>query len=751
MRSKTTKYRTLSILFIILLLFSSCGTGQPAENMRQSSENAEAVEESSSENRLSASFKDSSRETGGANITQLMGARLYTASWQFDMEHMRQVDTKVYCEDSGAQAELIADFAEEELRYFVVDEEGSVYYLYGQGGQDEEYTYFLRKDTSQGTTEYCGEIQNPEENIVLEQQSFDGIYDGEADSEGRLCFVNREGEALFFGANGQLTSCVQTDWALQPGASQGVVNSQGSLFVYRIDGETVELRKVDMDAGKLDKEIKIPVKLQGNSKMAVYSGYEKGLLVSDGASLWCFVPGSVQGLDKLLDWGAEGIDLQPDYVEQIGIAGDGRYSVLYLDPYKNETVQVSIEEKTQPQADDGHTVILGCMDFGNTEGIERAVKEFNKRSEEYQVEMQVYDRGDYSRYYGDLLQGKGPDLFELSDMPQEMLADKGILEDLSPYFEQSAVISTEQLLPCVREAGMWEGKIVCVFPEFYMAGKIVEQGYTQDGGWTAEDFFALGEQYPQSRLTEMDAQPFNVMLNYLPVAIGSYVDWEKQECSFGSAEFQQMLEQLKANSRKEYSGEEYSTSAEKLFYKEILTLNATIAGIEGYLEIKDAFAGTAEFAGYPNQEGKPWYRLLTNEKYGMNSASDCKAGAWAFLEFLFSEEYQSECTTLFPSVKSSFEEYLAEGRGIFDSSDGKFVYYKNRFTDERKEGYPEFDDEDRKQLRYYAENAYMQESFSIRQIQGTVQEEVEAFFQGDKSAENVAKIIQNRISLYLQE
>ena len=76
--------------------------------MRQSSENAEAVEESSSENRLSASFKDSSRETGGANITQLMGARLYTASWQFDMEHMRQVDTKVYCEDSGAQAELLS-------------------------------------------------------------------------------------------------------------------------------------------------------------------------------------------------------------------------------------------------------------------------------------------------------------------------------------------------------------------------------------------------------------------------------------------------------------------------------------------------------------------------------------------------------------------------------------------------------------------------------------------------------------------
>lgn len=197
MSLKTTKYRTLSILFIILLLFSSCSTERQAEDMRQPSESAEAVEESGSENRLSASFKDSSLETGGANITQLTGSRLYTASWQYDMEHMRQVDTKVYCKDGGAQAELIADFAEEELRYFVVDEEGSVYYLYGQGGQDKEYTYFLRKDTSQGTTEYCGEIQNLEENIVLEQQSFDGIYDGEADSEGRLCFVNREGEALF--------------------------------------------------------------------------------------------------------------------------------------------------------------------------------------------------------------------------------------------------------------------------------------------------------------------------------------------------------------------------------------------------------------------------------------------------------------------------------------------------------------------------------------------------------------------------
>lgn len=70
MSLKTTKYRTLSILFIILLLFSSCSMGQPAEDMRQPSESVEAVEESGSENRLSASFKDSFRETGGANITQ---------------------------------------------------------------------------------------------------------------------------------------------------------------------------------------------------------------------------------------------------------------------------------------------------------------------------------------------------------------------------------------------------------------------------------------------------------------------------------------------------------------------------------------------------------------------------------------------------------------------------------------------------------------------------------------------------------
>jgi multiple sugar transport system substrate-binding protein len=37
------------------------------------------------------------------------------------------------------------------------------------------------------------------------------------------------------------------------------------------------------------------------------------------------------------------------------------------------------------------------------------------------------------------------------------------------------------------------------------------------------------------------------------------------------------------------------------------------------------------------------------------------------------------------------------------------------------------------------------------QIESIVQEEVTAFFTGDKSAEETAKIIQNRVSIYLSE
>lgn len=135
----------------------------------------------------------------------------------------------------------------------------------------------------------------------------------------------------------------------------------------------------------------------------------------------------------------------------------------------------------------------------------------------------------------------------------------------------------------------------------------------------------------------------------------------------------------------------------------------------------------------------------------MNSASGCKEGAWAFLEFLFTEEYQEDYTTLLPAKKSAFEAYLEGWPENSGETADHAVYFRNMYTGERKEGYPEFGEEDKEKFRSLAENAHMQESFSIREIQGTVQEEVEAFFHGDKTAEDVAEMIQNWISLYLKE
>lgn len=741
---KTTSIWTIIYMILLPILFTSCTTQPQLDNV-------ENLEGSTSENTLSALWEDSSKEMDDANITQLVGTKLYTAEWQYDMEQMRQSDTRVYCKDRDAQTDLIAEFPEEELNCFAADEEGSVYYIYGKHSQDGEYICFLRKDTSQGDTEYCEEIQDQEENIVLDERSLNSIYHGAVDGQGQVCFFNHLGQALVFNAEGQYVSAIDTGWASELGGVQGVVNSRGSLFLYHIENGTVKLCGLDMGAGSLAQEVVVPIEPKENAGPAVFSGYGEGLLVSDGASLWSYIPEEGELQKKILDWDDKAIDLQPDYIQQIGVAGKGRYTVLYLDPVKNETVQVVIEEKQEDETDARDTIILGCMDFGRADTIEQAVKGFNKKNQQYQVKLKKYDRGEYSQYYKDLLQGNGPDLFELSGMPQEMLAEKGILEDLGPYFEQSGVISMEQLMPCVREAGMSGEKMVCVFPEFYMLGKIVEKGYTQDGGWTADDFFALGDKYPQAQLTEYDADPFSVMLNYLPVELGSYVDWPKQESHFDSIAFQQLLTKLKTNSQRKYAGEQWNTSAEKLVNKEVLTLDASVVSIPGYLEIKDAFSGAAEFAGYPNPEGKPWYRLVTNEKYGMNSASRCKEGAWAFLEFLFTEEYQKDYTTLLPAKKSAFDAYLEGWPGNSGETADHTVYFRNTYTGERKEGYPEFGEEDKEKFRSLAENAHMQESFSIREIQGTVQEEVEAFFYGEKTAEEAAKIIQNRVSLFLTE
>ena len=732
--------KTTAVLLALCVMLAGCSKEAESSVSDSASPEAETQEVSPSEV-IVADHGDVGEETNDARLIQVMDDTIYTASWSYDYDTMRQTDCRVSCQKNGGEAEVTAEF-EEKLISFMVGADGAVYYLYEEDSGDGESCY-LRKDAPGGGTEYCREVEAD----APEGEEYGSLKSGAVSSQGELCFVSVEGSICLFDGEGDCLGWVEHNhdtWNQSCKEEKaGVVNYGGEIYLYELSEENrVSLWPLDFQEGAVGgKEYLITEK----PAAAVFSGYENGLYLSDGESLWNYPPENTGGT-AVLDWNDSNVSLQADFVEQIGVLDGGGLFVLYWDTFTDKYGQAVIQEKDASEVAARQRVTLGIQGSGFIkEEVEDTVKIFNKSSQDYQVELLVYD--DYSEFYEDLLKGEGADLFELGSQSIQMLAGKGILEDLGPWFEQSESLEEEALLPRIREVGSVGDKLVCVFPNFYVHTLLTEEGATEAGGWTTDAFLELGRANPESKLTEYDESPVNLLLNYLCVQIGNYVDWENRECHFDDGSFTALLESLKANSQKKYAGEIYETEAESLFYKEMLTLHEAVASVEGYLLIKEAFAGFGEIAGYPNAEGKPWYRMNMNEIYGMNSSAKCKDGAWAFLEFLLSGEYQAK-TVNFPVMQEALEKRLEEKAVELAGANVKYVNY---YTQERKEAYPEFTEEDKEFIRYMAENAYWDNSMQVRDIQEIILEEVPYYFEGDKSAQEVAGTIQNRIGLYLKE
>ena len=60
----------------------------------------------------------------------------------------------------------------------------------------------------------------------------------------------------------------------------------------------------------------------------------------------------------------------------------------------------------------------------------------------------------------------------------------------------------------------------------------------------------------------------------------------------------------------------------------IMTTYFNVQDVYTYMIYMDTYGNFAEFAGYPNSEGIPYYRFMPTYMLAMNSASENMEGVW---------------------------------------------------------------------------------------------------------------------------
>jgi ABC-type glycerol-3-phosphate transport system substrate-binding protein len=231
------------------------------------------------------------------------------------------------------------------------------------------------------------------------------------------------------------------------------------------------------------------------------------------------------------------------------------------------------------------------------------------------------------------------------------------------------------------------------------------------------------------------------------VSLSSFVDYASGTVSFDSDSFIKILE-ICGELSSEHANRDESV--------------VTIESIKDFMEVQyyDAkYDGNAEILGFPTTDGVTSGNVLNNlfDAYAIPQNAPHKDAAWNFIKLCLSEEYQlssyvnvSSLSRYFPTNTIAMEQYVASDASALTCMDesGKEQEITNR-------GYYAFE--------YHAATPEAIDTINnlIASISGTqkfdyeiasiISEEAESYFAGDKSANEVAEIIQNRVQIYVSE
>lgn len=525
-------------------------------------------------------------------------------------------------------------------------------------------------------------------------------------------------------------------------------------------GETgPELRLVDPDTKSLGEAVKSEKLEESGYNQNFYSDEEKGILISDGTSIFRYEFES-DTKEDLFDW--LDADINSDDVEAVGAMTDGRYFVV-LHEYTDEKTEYSLALLTKTPASElpeKEEITFGAMWL--SQDLRKNIIDFNKSSDKYHISVKTYSTDDYTtgltQFNNDITSGNGPDIVDISNIDYAQYASKGVFEDLYPYMERDG-IHKEDYLENVFKAYEMGGKLYAVVPQFYVSTTLAKASRVGDvQGWTLSEMLDFVESSNAENVFPYGSRD-SVFYYCIYNNIDEFIDWETAECSFNGEDFIRVLEfAAKFPEEPDYNNEE-GTSA-KLRADKLLLMQTSLSSVQEYQMYSGLFGEKVSFVGYPNSERKGNLIQPTTGSMALSAKSKHKDGAWEFIKVLLSEDYQSGLVHEhggwgFPIKKTALDKQFTQDMTAeyYEDENGKKVEQMKTSW-----GYDDFNidiyaakQEEVDAVKAVIASAERCANAVNEELTNIITEETAAFFKGQKSAKETADIIQNRIQIYVKE
>ncbi|MBW7455979.1 extracellular solute-binding protein, partial [Paenibacillus sepulcri] len=415
-----------------------------------------------------------------------------------------------------------------------------------------------------------------------------------------------------------------------------------------------------------------------------------------------------------------------------------------------------------PPAEGKATIVFST--FWEDANLQGAVKKYEALHPNVDIDLK-YVKTDNEHFTADLekfvetsntsmLAGKGPDLIMMDDLPIDKYVDHKLLADLNLMMQQDSGFPEEDYFTNILDKLKLDGGLYGMPLSFQLHALVSDsEAISQSGikvddkNWTWSQFAESAKQIKEKGSDKnkigFGGTPNYMLLQMVNDNYSRFVDRTKRQANFDSESFTGLMQQVKTLFDDGVIGPGVLGANGSFSYFNQSQFNSP----SDYLvSLKEFGEGARLYVTPHTQDAGNGGYFTPYRSIGMNASSSVKPEAWEFIKFLISEEGQTR--TNLQSAGFSFNKNV----------------FKKQIQQLKDAGTVQPDKEGPLQGKPFAVDAAALDQLDAivngefhsaapksSQIEDTIIQESEAFFTGQKTAQDVAKLIQNKVTLFLNE
>ena len=293
-----------------------------------------------------------------------------------------------------------------------------------------------------------------------------------------------------------------------------------------------------------------------------------------------------------------------------------------------------------------------------------------------------------------------------------------------------------------------------VIPSFYISTMVGKESIFGDRtSITMEELQTIRDSMPEGTALFSDITRDSFLYTMMNYCGSDFVDVSTGKCAFDTDNFVAMLTFRRVASVDErITGERitgilWARTEGTISISKATSVTCTINGV---------FGEDISFVGIPTDGDMGSVLWAGNWMYALSAKSKNLDGAWEFLRYYLTQEYQDKIQEQeynLPVLRSTFEKNVQDATKkpyYMDENGNKVEYDETYYINGEEILLPQLTQEQVDRIVSFVESVNKRGYYN-EAISNIISEEAGAYFSGQKSARDVASVIQSRVQVYVNE